>query len=171
MLMEVASDFEPIKAYHFEDNAHPGRLCAFVEYADQVVTVKACAGLNGMKLGGQVMTITQALQMLLQWKIMASNLHMELHCMHDHFSRHLRTPRTASSKAVDKSGAVAIQAAEVRATSSTLLITGGLVAQSQSDATLNRYEKCFGSCNPSFSQLRPVDAIEGEKDEAIASTN
>ncbi|GJZ91777.1 late embryogenesis abundant protein D-34-like protein [Tanacetum coccineum] len=81
------------------------------------------------------------------------------------------TPRTAGSKAVDKSGAAAIQVAEVRATGSTLLITGGLVAQSQSDATLNRYEKCLGSCNPSFSQLRPVDAIEGEKDEAIASTN
>ncbi|GKE00787.1 hypothetical protein Tco_1388770, partial [Tanacetum coccineum] len=74
----------------------------------------------------------------------------------------------------------------VQATSSTLLITGGLAAHAQSAATANTsthdedkvtlsevltYEKCFGSCNPSFSQLRQVDAIEGEKDEAIASTN
>ncbi|GJT31490.1 splicing factor U2af large subunit B [Tanacetum coccineum] len=60
MLMEVASAFGSIKGYHFEDSAHPDSPCAFVEYADQAVTVKACAGLNGMKLGGQVMTVTQA---------------------------------------------------------------------------------------------------------------
>ena len=31
-----------------------------MQYADQAVTVKACAGLNGMKLGGQLLTVTQA---------------------------------------------------------------------------------------------------------------
>ncbi|KAJ0510576.1 putative RNA recognition motif domain, nucleotide-binding alpha-beta plait domain superfamily [Helianthus annuus] len=60
MLMEIASAFGPLKAYHFEGNAHLHSPCAFVEYADQSVTVKACVGLNGMKLGGQVLTVTQA---------------------------------------------------------------------------------------------------------------
>ncbi|KAI7748032.1 hypothetical protein M8C21_028536 [Ambrosia artemisiifolia] len=60
MLMEIASAFGPLKAFHFEDNAHLHSPCAFVEYADQSVTVKACVGLNGMKLGGQVLTVTQA---------------------------------------------------------------------------------------------------------------
>ncbi|XP_076951713.1 uncharacterized protein LOC143625166 [Bidens hawaiensis] len=60
MLMEIASAFGPLKAYHFEDNAHLHCPCAFVEYVDQSVTVKACVGLNGMKLGGQVLTVTQA---------------------------------------------------------------------------------------------------------------
>ncbi|KAI3676839.1 hypothetical protein L1987_86453 [Smallanthus sonchifolius] len=60
MLMEIASAFGPLKAYHFEDHSHLHSRCAFVEYADQSVTVKACVGLNGMKLGGQVLTVTQA---------------------------------------------------------------------------------------------------------------
>ncbi|KAL8260084.1 hypothetical protein R6Q59_028037 [Mikania micrantha] len=60
MLMEIASAFGRLKAYHFEDNAYLHSPCAFVEYADQSVTVKACVGLNGMKLGGQVLTVTQA---------------------------------------------------------------------------------------------------------------
>ncbi|KAK9068753.1 hypothetical protein SSX86_012868 [Deinandra increscens subsp. villosa] len=60
MLMEIASAFGHLKAYHFEDNPHLHSPCAFVEYADQSVTVKACVGLNGMKLGGQVLTVTQA---------------------------------------------------------------------------------------------------------------
>ncbi|GJV48913.1 retrovirus-related pol polyprotein from transposon TNT 1-94 [Tanacetum coccineum] len=59
-LMEVASAFGPIKAYHFKDNAHPDSPCAFVEYADQSVAIKACAGLNGIKFGRQVMIVTQA---------------------------------------------------------------------------------------------------------------
>ncbi|GKA73297.1 late embryogenesis abundant protein D-34 [Tanacetum coccineum] len=47
------------------------------------------------------------------------------------------TARTAGSKAVEQSDAAAIQAAEVRATGSNLLIPGGLAAQAQSAATLN----------------------------------
>lgn len=30
------------------------------QYVDQSVSVKACAGLNGMKLGGKVLTVLQA---------------------------------------------------------------------------------------------------------------
>ncbi|GKB60994.1 late embryogenesis abundant protein D-34-like protein, partial [Tanacetum coccineum] len=96
-LMEVASAFGPIKAYHFKDNAHPDSPCAFVEYADQSVAVKACAGLNALEA----------------------------------------TTRTAGSKATDQSGAAAIQVTEVRATGSTLFITGEVAAQAQSAATLN----------------------------------
>ncbi|XP_071719651.1 uncharacterized protein [Rutidosis leptorrhynchoides] len=62
MLMEIASAFGPLKAYHFECNADLDSPCAFIEYADQSVTVKARAGLNGMKLGGKVLTVTQATQ-------------------------------------------------------------------------------------------------------------
>lgn len=47
------------------------------------------------------------------------------------------TARTAGNKAVEQSDAAAIQAAEVRATGSNLLIPGGLAAQAQSAATLN----------------------------------
>ncbi|GJT82386.1 RNA-directed DNA polymerase, eukaryota [Tanacetum coccineum] len=47
------------------------------------------------------------------------------------------TARTAGSKAVEQSDAAAIQAAEVRATGSTLFITGEVAAQAQSAATLN----------------------------------
>nr|XP_043609458.1 uncharacterized protein LOC122581313 [Erigeron canadensis] len=61
MLKEIASAFGPLKAYHFEEHVDLDSPCAFVEYADQSVTVKACVGLNGMKLGGQVLTVTQAL--------------------------------------------------------------------------------------------------------------
>lgn len=31
------------------------------QYVDKSVTPKACAGLNGMKLGGQVLTVVQAI--------------------------------------------------------------------------------------------------------------
>ena len=31
------------------------------QYVDQSITLKACAGLNGMKLGGQVLTVVQAI--------------------------------------------------------------------------------------------------------------
>ncbi|KAI3511466.1 hypothetical protein L1887_18620 [Cichorium endivia] len=54
MLMEIVSAFGPLKAYHFEPP------CAFLEYVDQSVTIKACVGLNGMKLGGQLLTVSQA---------------------------------------------------------------------------------------------------------------
>ncbi|GJV90496.1 late embryogenesis abundant protein D-34-like protein [Tanacetum coccineum] len=47
------------------------------------------------------------------------------------------TTRTAGSKAMDQSGAAAIQVTEVRATGSTLFITGEVAAQAQSAATLN----------------------------------
>ncbi|GLT76882.1 hypothetical protein SLA2020_485160 [Shorea laevis] len=60
MLMEIASSFGPLKAYHFEINGDLNQPCAFVEYVDQSVSLKACASLNGMKLGGQVITAVQA---------------------------------------------------------------------------------------------------------------
>ncbi|KAC9748328.1 hypothetical protein E3N88_45307 [Mikania micrantha] len=47
------------------------------------------------------------------------------------------TARTAGNKTVEQSDAAAIQAAEVRATGSSVLIPGGLAAQAQSAATLN----------------------------------
>ncbi|MFS7994152.1 putative Late embryogenesis abundant protein, SMP subgroup [Helianthus anomalus] len=47
------------------------------------------------------------------------------------------TARTAGDKTVEQSDAAAIQAAEVRATGSNVLIPGGLAAQAQSAATLN----------------------------------
>ncbi|KAJ4834130.1 hypothetical protein Tsubulata_012619 [Turnera subulata] len=62
MLMEIASAFGPLKAYQFENGKDLTEPCAFLEYADQSITHKACAGLNGMKLGGQVITAVQAIQ-------------------------------------------------------------------------------------------------------------
>ncbi|XP_062108923.1 uncharacterized protein LOC133819640 [Humulus lupulus] len=61
MLMEIVSVFGSLKAYHFEVNDNLDESCAFLEYVDQSVTLKACAGLNGMKLGGKVLTVVQAL--------------------------------------------------------------------------------------------------------------
>ncbi|KAJ6323865.1 hypothetical protein OIU76_011209 [Salix suchowensis] len=60
MLMEIASAFGPLKAYQFENSKDPDEPIAFLEYAEESVTLKACAGLNGMKLGGQVITAIQA---------------------------------------------------------------------------------------------------------------
>ncbi|XP_021291079.1 uncharacterized protein LOC110421739 [Herrania umbratica] len=60
MLVEIANAFGPLKAYHFEINEDLGEQYAILEYVDQSVTLKACAGLNGMKLGGQVITAVQA---------------------------------------------------------------------------------------------------------------
>ncbi|XP_052188724.1 uncharacterized protein LOC127799053 [Diospyros lotus] len=60
MLREIARAFGPLKAFHFEVNVDIGEPCAFIEYVDQSVTVKACAGLNGMKLGGQMLTVVLA---------------------------------------------------------------------------------------------------------------
>ncbi|KAI3734541.1 hypothetical protein L6452_14012 [Arctium lappa] len=48
------------------------------------------------------------------------------------------TARTAGNKAVEQSDASAIQAAEVRATGSNVFVPGGLAAQAQSAATLNK---------------------------------
>ncbi|KAF4350496.1 hypothetical protein F8388_014957 [Cannabis sativa] len=61
MLMEIVSVFGSLKAYHFEANDNLDESCAFLEYVDRSVTLKACAGLNGMKLGGKVLTVVQAL--------------------------------------------------------------------------------------------------------------
>ncbi|KAI7749582.1 hypothetical protein M8C21_021884 [Ambrosia artemisiifolia] len=47
------------------------------------------------------------------------------------------TARTAGNKAVEQSDAAAIQAAEVRATGSSVVIPGGIAAQAQSAANLN----------------------------------
>ncbi|CAN1279192.1 Splicing factor U2AF 65 kDa subunit [Linum perenne] len=60
MLMEIAGAFGPLKGYQFLNNAECDGPRAFLEYADQNVTLKACAGLNGMKIGGQVLTAVQA---------------------------------------------------------------------------------------------------------------
>ncbi|TKY53747.1 Splicing factor U2AF 50 kDa subunit [Spatholobus suberectus] len=60
MLMEIAGAFGSLKAYHFETKVSNGS-CAFLEYVDHSVTIKACAGLNGMKLGGEVLTVVQAM--------------------------------------------------------------------------------------------------------------
>ncbi|XP_030463982.1 uncharacterized protein LOC115683587 [Syzygium oleosum] len=60
MLREIASVFGPLKAFHFQANDDATNRYAFLEYVDQSVTLKACAGLNGIKLGGQVLTVVQA---------------------------------------------------------------------------------------------------------------
>lgn len=36
-------------------------FCIPYQYVDESVTPKACAGLNGMKLGGRVLTVVQAI--------------------------------------------------------------------------------------------------------------
>ncbi|KAL3828270.1 hypothetical protein ACJIZ3_017072 [Penstemon smallii] len=56
MLLEIARAFGPVKAYHFQHISDCNKRCAFLEFADHSVTSKACAGLNGMRLGGQVVT-------------------------------------------------------------------------------------------------------------------
>ncbi|KAF8388259.1 hypothetical protein HHK36_026925 [Tetracentron sinense] len=60
ILMEIACAFGTLKAYHFRLNEDLNEPCAFLEYVDQSITLKACAGMNGMKLGGQVLTVVQA---------------------------------------------------------------------------------------------------------------
>nr|XP_004296390.2 PREDICTED: splicing factor U2af large subunit A [Fragaria vesca subsp. vesca] len=62
MLLEIVSVFGPLKAYHFEANEELTEPYAFLEYVDQSVTLKACAGLNGIKLGGRVITVVQAIR-------------------------------------------------------------------------------------------------------------
>ncbi|KAI3469800.1 hypothetical protein Pfo_026463 [Paulownia fortunei] len=56
MLLEIARAFGPVKAFHFEFIADINEPCAFLEYVDHSVTSKACAGLNGMRLCGRVVT-------------------------------------------------------------------------------------------------------------------
>ncbi|XP_077227332.1 RNA-binding (RRM/RBD/RNP motifs) family protein isoform X2 [Tasmannia lanceolata] len=60
MLMEIVSAFGLLKAYRFEVNTELNEPFAFLEYVDQSITLKACAGLNGMKLAGKVLTVVQA---------------------------------------------------------------------------------------------------------------
>ncbi|KAL6970593.1 hypothetical protein U1Q18_030289 [Sarracenia purpurea var. burkii] len=60
MLMEIVNTFGPLKAYHFKVNMDLNEPFAFLEYVDQSVTLKACAGLNGMRLGGQMLTVVLA---------------------------------------------------------------------------------------------------------------
>ncbi|XP_047089406.1 uncharacterized protein LOC124701400 [Lolium rigidum] len=59
MLMEIVSSFGQLAAYRFVCNEDLGRRCAFLEYIDHSITNKACAGLNGMKLGGSIITAVQ----------------------------------------------------------------------------------------------------------------
>ncbi|KAF8050170.1 hypothetical protein N665_2033s0008 [Sinapis alba] len=61
MLKEIVSVFGSLKAYRFVINNDLNQRCAFLEYTDGSVTPKACAGLNGMKLGGSVITAVCAL--------------------------------------------------------------------------------------------------------------
>lgn len=56
MLLEIARVFGPLKAYHFKFIGDSDEPCAFLEYVDHSVTSKACAGLTGIRLGGQVVT-------------------------------------------------------------------------------------------------------------------
>ncbi|KAG9446883.1 hypothetical protein H6P81_013011 [Aristolochia fimbriata] len=59
LLKEIVSAFGVLKAYHFIFDEDLNEHFAFLEYADQSITLKACAGLNGMKLGGTVLTVAQ----------------------------------------------------------------------------------------------------------------
>ena len=87
-LVEIVSSFGQLAAYHFVCNEDLGGRCAFLEvwnscciqtkacdmniessylsvtnlveqYIDHSITNKACAGLNGMKLGGCILTAVQ----------------------------------------------------------------------------------------------------------------
>ncbi|KAK8969419.1 hypothetical protein KSP40_PGU017936 [Platanthera guangdongensis] len=60
MLMDIASSFGPLKAYHFDFNKDINGLCAFLEYEDHSITSKACAGLDGLMLGGCILTAVRA---------------------------------------------------------------------------------------------------------------
>ncbi|KAL1535686.1 hypothetical protein AAHA92_28440 [Salvia divinorum] len=60
MFLEIARAFGLVKAFHFERISDTNEPCAFLEYVDHLVTSKACAGLNGMMLGGQVLTAVLA---------------------------------------------------------------------------------------------------------------
>ncbi|XP_008460661.2 uncharacterized protein LOC103499435 [Cucumis melo] len=60
MLRDIVTAFGRLKAYHFEMNDDLNQPCAFLEYIDESVVSKACAGLNGMKIGGQVLKVFPA---------------------------------------------------------------------------------------------------------------
>ncbi|GJU31085.1 splicing factor U2af large subunit B [Tanacetum coccineum] len=138
--MEVASAFGPIKAYHFKDNANPDSPCAFVEYADQSVAVKACAGLNGIKLGWQVITVTQATP---DASSVENNGEQPSYGTPLHARPLLETPMQVLKLTNQGDGSkwccsYSSYRKFISNCGSTLFITGGLVAQAQSAATLNR---------------------------------
>lgn len=59
---EIVTAFGQLKAYHWEITVKNNQLegFAFLEYLDPSVTLKACAGLNGMRLGNKTLTAVQA---------------------------------------------------------------------------------------------------------------
>ncbi|KAL9225167.1 hypothetical protein vseg_001119 [Gypsophila vaccaria] len=61
MVMEIFSALGPLKAFRFKINKDLNEPCVFLEYTDQAITSKACAALNGMKLGGRILTVAQAI--------------------------------------------------------------------------------------------------------------
>ncbi|PKA54151.1 Splicing factor U2af large subunit B [Apostasia shenzhenica] len=56
MLMDIATAFGIVRAFHFDFSEELNGPCAFLEYEDHSITSKACAGLNGLKLGGCILT-------------------------------------------------------------------------------------------------------------------
>ncbi|CAI0436263.1 unnamed protein product [Linum tenue] len=89
MLMEIASAFGPLKGFQLLNNKERDGPHAFLEYADETVTLKACAGLNGMKIGGQVLTAVQAVQ---DPSVMASNGSPPFHGIPEHAKSLLEKP-------------------------------------------------------------------------------
>ncbi|XP_073395039.1 uncharacterized protein [Physcomitrium patens] len=59
---EIITAFGQLKSFHWKTMHHNNGGCsiAFFEYLDPTVTHQACKGLNGMNLGGQVLTVLQA---------------------------------------------------------------------------------------------------------------
>ncbi|XP_057858764.2 uncharacterized protein LOC131067664 isoform X2 [Cryptomeria japonica] len=55
---EIVTAFGQLKAFRLEVDTN--ETFAFFEYVDQSVTLKACAGLNGMRLGDGIITVVQA---------------------------------------------------------------------------------------------------------------
>ncbi|XP_038906743.1 splicing factor U2af large subunit B [Benincasa hispida] len=62
MLRDIVTAFGRLKAYHFEMNDDLNEPCAFLEYVDESVVSKACAGLNGMKIGGEILKVFPAVR-------------------------------------------------------------------------------------------------------------
>ncbi|KAG6538698.1 hypothetical protein ZIOFF_003826 [Zingiber officinale] len=60
MLKEIVGAYGNLKSYHFGFDKKLNGPCAFLEYEDHSITSKGCAGLNGMKLGGCILTVVQA---------------------------------------------------------------------------------------------------------------
>jgi splicing factor U2AF subunit len=59
---EIVTAFGQLKAYHWkvDTRIRPPQSFAFLEYLDPMVTLRACAGLNGMRLGSTILTVVQA---------------------------------------------------------------------------------------------------------------